>query len=74
MAHTDTSQLRDTILEYSRQSQIGAISPFLSDLLDEAIAGGYYASESQLEAVNLEIIRQTRLYAEQSGRTAVVLG
>ena len=74
MTATEPVRLREAILELSRQKRIGSLSPFLSSLLDEAIADGYYLGESQLEAVNSEIIGKTRLYREQSGVEAVVLG
>lgn len=66
--------LKQKILELSRQNQIRELSPFLSDVLDQAIASGTYADEAKLEEINEFIISQTMLYREVSGRDVVVLG
>jgi nicotinamide-nucleotide amidase len=66
--------LRDDVLELSRQHQIGSLSPFLSDVLDQAIASEHFPGQLQLIEVNEFIIGRTRLYREQSGRQSVVLG
>ena len=74
MPSSEHSFLRDQILELSRQAQIGPLSPFVSALLDKAIAAGYYPTPEQLADVNLQIIGLTQLYREETGRNVVVLG
>jgi nicotinamide-nucleotide amidase len=66
--------LRDDILELSRQHQIGPLSPFLSDVLDQAVLGEHFSGRPKLIKINEFIIGRTRLYGEKSGRQVVVLG
>lgn len=74
MPQQSTKALRDLILELSRQNDIGELSPFLSETLDEAIALGHYPDTDQLATISDAIVRTTSLYREQSGRNVVVLG
>ncbi|MES2492467.1 MAG: NAD(+) synthase [Pseudomonadota bacterium] len=66
--------LRHQILDLSRQTQIGALSLFLSATLDRAIASGHYPDQDQLGLINDAIVSYTRSYREQSGRGVVALG
>jgi nicotinamide-nucleotide amidase len=66
--------LRDDILELSRQHQIGPLSPFLSDVFDQAVLGEHFSGRPKLIKINEFIIGRTRLYGEKSGRQVVVLG
>ena len=66
--------LKQRILELSRQVQIGELSPFLSETLDQAIASGHYPDEGKLSEINDFIISRTSLYRDVSGRRVVVLG
>ena len=66
--------LKQEILELSRQSQIGELSPFLSDTLDQAIESGHYPDEHRLGEINDYIIWQTQHYREETGRDTIVLG
>jgi NAD+ synthetase len=67
-------RLRNQILDLSRQTRIGELSPFLSGTLDQAIAEGHFPGAAQLEMLNEQIIRTTSIYREKTGRSAVVLG
>jgi NAD+ synthetase len=66
--------LKQQILDLSRQTQIGELSPFFSATLDQAIISGHYPDEGRLEQINEFIISRTRRYREQSERHVVVLG
>lgn len=74
IAAATKQNLRDEILELSRQNSIGELSPFFSELLDRAIAERRYADREGLQRINDSIIDRTRQYLEQTGVSTVVLG
>jgi nicotinamide-nucleotide amidase len=52
----------------------GELSPFLNDVLDQAITSGRYPNVCRLAEINEFIVSQAALYQEESGRNVVVHG
>jgi NAD+ synthetase len=66
--------LKEQILDLSRQNNIGELSPFINQLFDEQLADGTFPAPEQLVTVRDKIADFLIRYREQSGRDTVVLG
>jgi nicotinamide-nucleotide amidase len=66
--------LKNQILDLSRQNNIGALSPFIDKMFDEQLAAGVFPTTAKLEQVRDDIIAFLVGYREQTGRDTVVLG
>lgn len=66
--------LKEQILDLSRQNNLGPLSPFIDKLLDEQIADGVFLHTLELEQVRDSIVTFLTNYREQTGRGTVVLG
>lgn len=64
----------DTILEISRQDQMGALSPWFQKQLEQSIQIGHYANEKMLIEDQKAIVKWLSDYREQTGVRVVVLG
>lgn len=67
-------ELKEQILDLSRQNKIGPLSPWFSEALDRAIEDDFFLDEFDLETVRDKIIEQLIQYREQTGAATVVLG
>lgn len=66
--------LKNQILDLSRQNNIGELSPFINKLFDEQLADGIFLEPKQLEETRDGIVDYLTKYREQTGRETVVLG
>lgn len=66
--------LRNSILDLSRQNNIGELSPWFSAQLDMQIELGQFPTEAQLEDLAGDLTARLVAYREQSGVSTVVLG
>ena len=66
--------LKEQILDLSRQNNIGELSPFINKLFDEQLADGTFQAPEQLKTVRDGIVSYLANYREQSGRDTVILG
>ena len=66
--------LKNQILDLSRQNNIGALTPFMDKLFDEQIKDGIFTTPEQLAETRDAIIAFLVGYREQTGRDTVVLG
>lgn len=66
--------LKNQILDLSRQNNIGELSPFINKLFDEQLADGIFVSPEQLVTVRDRIVNFLTNYRLQTGRDTVVLG
>lgn len=66
--------LKNQILDLSRQNNIGALTPFMDKLFDEQIASGIFPTTDKLAETRDAIIAFLVGYREQTGRDTVVLG
>jgi len=65
---------KNTILEISRQDQMGALSPWFDKHLDICIDDGYFGSEKLLTDIGNHIIEDLIAYRIQTGISTVILG
>ncbi len=66
--------LKEQILDLSRQNNIGQLSPFINKLLDGQIQQGIFPEADNLSVVRDGIVTFLSKYREQTGRGTVVLG
>ena len=67
--------LIDQIMDMSRQNNIGELSPWFKNRLEDLVYDGTYPSEETIQdAIMPKIVEQLRLYSEQTGRNTVVIG
>lgn len=66
--------LKSEILELSRQTKIGALTPWFDAQLDAGIASGAFADEATLRADMARILADLSAYREQNGIGATVIG
>lgn len=66
--------LREQILDLSRQSKIGELSPWFSDSLDWLISIRTFLPEEEVAHTGQVLVQQLKEYREQTGREVVVLG
>jgi NAD+ synthetase len=62
------------ILELSRQTSPGSLSPWFDARLREQIGCGHFLPPSDLQAVGKRLVQQLSEYREQAGVSAAVLG
>lgn len=66
--------LKEQILDLSRQARIAPLSPVLDTLFNEAIERGVFLQPEKLAEVRDSIVADLKAYREQTGRETVVLG
>ena len=64
----------NTILEISRQAQVGPLSPWFQNQLDASIQLGHYADEDTLLADQQAIVQWLEAYKEQTGASTAAMG
>lgn len=74
MIDTANSELRSLILEYSRQNNIGPLSPWFSDMLDRQIQSEWFYKKHDLDLAAEKIVHWLISYRLQTGISTVVLG
>lgn len=74
LALASDAPLRDQILDFSRQSRIADLSPWLSEMLDHQITSGWFHTPRDLERTIDKIVEYLVAYREQTGKNIVVLG
>lgn len=67
-------ELRDQILDISRQANIGELSPYFENLLDEQIRREVFLPEASLEEVGQRIVADLIAYKDENSIHTVVLG
>lgn len=70
------AELREQILDLSRQNQIGAWSEFspFNDMLDKLIEDGTFPATFKLDMLNAKIIHDLAAYRTEAGVSTVVIG
>ena len=66
--------LRTDILNFSRQDQIGPLSPWFSESLDWLISKGTFVSVDKVAEIGAGLVQKLNNYGNQTRRTTVVLG
>lgn len=64
----------NTILEISRQAQVGPLSPWFQNQLDQGIHIGHYADEETLLQDQQAIVQWLKDYKEQTGAATAAMG
>lgn len=65
---------KENIYRYSRQSNIGDLSPWFERRLESLIAHNFYPTESQLLEIKLDIVSRLREYSVTNNINSVAIG
>lgn len=71
---TQRMNIRDQILDLSRQTQMGGLSPWFDARLDALIATGTLPDEAELAQINEKIIEDLISYRIETGVSTVIIG
>lgn len=66
--------LKDSILDLSRQNNIGSLSPYFNTLLDVQIQQGLFPKTEALDDLGEDLVARLAKYREETGVSTVVLG